>query len=175
MTLKSITWAIILGLIVFFTAIYLGIKYEWVQDAEPKLSSSANVTQSDTVGTVAQEASSPLLLDENEKSPELIDEPETTSTPLSLGSTELSIEEIVSQCQTLTQSIGVPEAQVEQATMECINRNSTHLTQQTESVTDNNEIQKIREECDSALVQRELLSEEEIKILLDECVASASK
>ena len=83
---------------------------------------------------------------------------------------DLSIEDIVSQCQTLTQSVGIPEAQIEQAMMECINRNSIHLTQNEFTLDEKSKV--IREQCDSAIVQRELLSQEEIKILLDECVAS---
>jgi len=172
MTLKSIFWTTIVAVIVFFVAVYLGMKYNWVQDAKPKLATSANVEQTNTIGSVSLEKTEPLKREVNAKSPELIDEPASkNSTSLTLGSSELSIESVVSQCQSLTQSVGIPEAQVEQAMLECIERNSGHLTVENSALDDQSQV--IRERCNSAITQRELLSEEEIKMLLDECVASS--
>jgi len=171
MSLKTIIWTILIAVIVFFSAVYLGIKNNWVEDAEPKLSRSASVSQENTTGSVALKAPAHLTLDKNEKVPELIDEPaEAPSFENTLGSTELSIEDIVAQCQALTQSVGIPSAQEEQAMMECINRNSTHLSQGDLTSTNSD---TLREDCDSAITQRELLSQEEIKMLVDECVASS--
>ena len=173
MALKSISWTVTIAVLVFFTAVFLGMKYNWVQDAEPKLSSSDNVKQTDSVGSVSLNNTTQLTLDKNTKAPELIDEPITTSNDqILLGSVDLSIEDIVSQCQTLTHSVGIPAAQLEQAMMECINRNSSHLTQQDDSdISDSSK--EIREQCNSAITQQELLSQEEVKMLLDECVASS--
>lgn len=172
MSLKSIIWTTAIAVFVFFSAVYLGMKYNWVEDAEPKLSTSANVKQTDTTGSVSLQATDRLTLDKNTKAPALIDEPvKADGDQISLGSTDLSIEDIVSQCQALTQSVGIPEAQVEQAMMECINRNSLHLTQNEFTLDEKSKM--IREQCDSAITQRELLSQEEIKMLLDECVASS--
>ena len=172
MSLKSIIWTTAIAVFVFFSAVYLGMKYNWVEDAEPKLSTSTNVKQTDTTGSVSLQATDRLTLDKNTKAPALIDEPaKADGDQISLGSTDLSIEDIVSQCQALTQSVGIPEAQVEQAMMECINRNSLHLTQNEFTLDEKSKM--LREQCDSAITQRELLSQEEIKMLLDECVASS--
>ncbi|PWQ98490.1 hypothetical protein [Leucothrix arctica] len=172
MTLKSIIWTIIIAVCVFFAAIYFGMKYNWVEDAEPKLSISDSVKQSDTTGSVSLEKAPLFTPDKNAKIPELIDEPiATDKNPISLGSLDLTIEDIVSECQSLTQSVGIPEAQIEQATMECINRNSAHLTQNEPDVDD--KYMAVLEECESAISQLESLSQEEIKMLVDECVASS--
>ena len=172
MSLKSIIWTVVIAAFTFFIAVYLGMKYNWVEDAEPKLLSSANVKQTDATGSVSLKNTTSLALDKNAKKPILIDEPMTTDKdPILLGSLNLSIEDIVSQCQALTQSVGIPDPQIEQAMTECINRNSTHLTQN--SLTGNEKTKVIEEQCNSAITQRELLSQEEIKMLLDECVASS--
>ena len=110
-------------------------------------------------------------IDKTKQLPVLIDEPEQINhAVMTLGSLALSIEDIVSECQTLTQSVGIPSAQVEEAMMECINRNSSHLTQNDSALDE--KMKEVQRQCDANITQRELLSEEEVKILLDECIAS---
>lgn len=172
MTLKSIIWTCVIAICVFFTAIYFGMKYNWVEDTEPNLSIGDKAEQTNTTGSVFLESTSPLAIDKNAKSPELIDEPAATKDPISLGSLELTIEDIVAQCQALTTSVGIPEAQEEQAMMECINRNSAHLSNSEAELDEKYEL--VRSECNTAIEpQRDLLSDEEIKMLVDECVASS--
>jgi len=173
MSLKSIIWTAAIAVIVFFITVSLGIKYNWVQSAEPKLHTSATVEKTDTIGSVSLEKANSFALDKSIKAPELIDEPlEANTHSTYLGSTDLSIEDIVSRCQALTQSVGIPEAKVEQAMMECINRNSTHLVNNEFTADKNEKLNLLQEQCDSAITQRDLLSPEEVKMLLDECVAS---
>ncbi|PID46260.1 MAG: hypothetical protein CSB47_04860 [Proteobacteria bacterium] len=172
MKLKSLIWTILIATLLFFTIVYLGIKYEWVNEAKPKYPQNTKIQQ-EKIGT--------LLLPEtdtgksaaetgNGTQPELIEEVPVPLHGDQLGSSTLSIEEIVTQCQNIATSVGIPEQQFDQAVLECIDRNSAHL--KTEQTIVDERVERIRRQCDLAITQRELLSTEEIKMLVDECVAS---
>ncbi len=179
MNLKWLFWTGLLAIIVFFSAVYFGIKYDWINSqsepkntAEIKLSSEPEMKNSSSART--------KILGRSESSgsgglkPELIDEEVSTSEESKvLGSSELSIEEVVSQCQILSETIGVPQEKLEQSISECVDRNSGHLSAEGDPV-DNQRATMIREQCNMAITQKELLSNEEIKLLVDECVASMS-
>jgi hypothetical protein len=111
-------------------------------------------------------------LNNNNPAPELIDEEITDSSFESstlLNPSDLTIEQVVAQCQRLSESIGVPKLKLEQAMTECVDRNSSHLTSP-EPLGERDTL--VREQCIIAVSQSELLSNEEIKMLVDECVAS---
>ena len=172
MKLKSLLWTGIIAVLVFVGVVYFGMKYEWINEAKPKYTSS----QSGNKAAISEPSSSIPFTDAtieqtgNGIKPELIDETPITVEGQTLGSSELSIEEVVSQCHDIATSVGIPEQQFEQAVIECIDRNSAHLkSEQTEL--DERAI-RIREQCNLAITQRELLSTEEVKMLVDECIAS---
>ncbi|PWR00499.1 hypothetical protein [Leucothrix pacifica] len=172
MKLKSLLLTGIIAALVFICVVYFGIKYNWVNEAEPKFVSSQTIDSAPSSDTSTQSLDSRQNASQtgNGVKPELIDETPITIEGQSLGSSQLSIEEVVSQCHDIATSVGIPEQQFEQAVIECIDRNSTHL--QTETVEIDERAMRIREQCDLAITQRDLLSPEEVKILVDECVAS---
>ena len=163
----------------FFSVVYFGMKYNWVNGSPstsrsksdttlqiPQTNNQDNVTTSNN--STQENAISP---DSNIKKPELIDEAELSSERL-LGDSTLTIEEVVSQCQSRSAAVGIPDEKLEQAIIECVDRNSSHLLTDSSEHSDGSKL--IREQCNMAITQKELLSDDEIKMLVDECVASMS-
>jgi len=181
MKLKWLFWTVLLAIIVFFSVIYFGVKYDWVSSSQPKRSNAAANQQKSTPQSAVKE-SDPIypeiknapVSSGNGVKPELIDEEvEVSKGQSELGSADLTIDQVVAQCQSLSETIGVPQQRLEQSISECVDRNSRHLVGDKKPV--NSERQSlIREQCNVAITQQELLSNEEIKLLVDECVASMS-
>jgi len=181
MNLKWLFWTGLLAIVVFFGAIYFGIKYDWINSAKPdtshagankkRLTSPYDVEPSNLIHSEVKSISkSPR----KGMTPQLIDETDVVSENQTiLGSVDLTIDEVVSECQSLSESIGIPEHKLELAVSECVDRNSRHLTAHERSV-DRERAMLIREQCNVAITQKELLSNEEIKLLVDECVATMS-
>ena len=171
MKLKSLLLTGIIAVLVFIGVVYFGMKYNWVNEAEPKFTSSqSNKTPNTTAPQTTSTSELTSTTGGNGVKPELIDETPISVEGQALGSSQLTIEEVVSQCHDIATSVGIPEQQFEQAVIECIDRNSAHL--KSESVEIDERALRIREQCDLAITQRELLSPEEVKMLVDECIAS---
>lgn len=178
MNLKWLFWTGLLATIVFFSAIYFGMKYDWASSnsdsrrstAEKSLSTKPIIKQSNSTKLGVQSISNSPG---NGVNPELIDETDVIEEQKTLGATDLTIEEVVSQCQALSESIGIPQRKLDQAISECVDRNSRHLSTDDEAV-DAERAALIREQCNVAITQQDLLSEQEVKLLVDECVASMS-
>lgn len=172
MKLKSLLWTVLLAIVVFFSVVYFGIKYNWVHQASPKYTQSEAVQGFENKGLpLPSETPTTTNRENNGPKARLIGEkPLTPEAPMTLGSDTLTIEEVVSQCHDLASSVGMPSQRFDQAVMECVNRNSTHLTG--DNTVFNERDIRVREQCELAITQKELLSTEEIKILTDECVAS---
>ena len=176
MNLKWLFGTAILATIVFFGVVYFGMKYNWVGSSTPTAANKINIKLKAKDNSQSKITSASKLVKNSESprnvaGPELIDEEAMDNSEgiNTLGSSELTIDEIVSQCQRMSQSIGVPELKIEQAVIECVDRNSRHLTtQKPEGGRDT----LVREQCNIAIAQNDLLSTEEIKMLVDECVAS---
>ena len=168
MKLKSLLLTGIIAVFVFIGAVYFGMKYNWVNEAEPKFTSSQSSNTFPTPQVSSTSEPNPTI--GNGLKPELIDETPISIEGQSLGSSQLTIEEVVSQCHDIATSVGIPEQQFEQAVIECIDRNSSHL--KSEQVEVDERALVIREQCDLAITQREFLSPEEVKMLVDECIAS---
>lgn len=173
MKLKSLFWTGFIAVFVFFAVVYFGIKYNWVNEAKPKYTSSETAKQPKSPSLITPTSTDQKLTNQtgNGIKPELIDETPVIVEGQLLNSPELTIEEVVSQCHDIATSVGIPEQQFEQAVIECIDRNSDHLKHGNIEVDER--AVRVREQCSLAITpQRDLLSEEEIKILTDECVAS---
>jgi len=181
MNLKWLFWTGLLAVVVFFSAIYFGIKYDWVSGSQPSASSTSTIQKKTISQPSLKQPSLPKAVINsvvespgNGVKPELIDETDFVSEDQNLlGSSELTIDEVVAQCQSLSESIGVPQQRLEQAINECVDRNSRHLASDEESIDSEREM-LIREQCNVAITQRDLFSDEEVKLLVDECVASMS-
>lgn len=181
MNLKWVFWTGLLAILVFFSVIYFGIKYNWVGESRPNTANSSQVKKDLNSSAVISKQPSSLISSKNTSSklegngvnPELIDEATATVEEKILGSTDLTIGEVVSGCQSLSESIGVPENKLDQAISECIERNSSHLANEDTQSSDERSMM-VREQCDIAITQKDLLSADEIKMLVDECVASMS-
>lgn len=176
MSLKWLFWTGLLSLAIFLGVVYFGIKYNWVSSAKPSDSRAAQQstqTKPKVPTQITQVKNKEPALG-NGVDPELIDEIDISEPDLTLGSSALSIEEIVDQCQRLSTSIGVPTHQLDQSISECIDRNSQHLNNEgiPGDTGDSERERLIREQCDVAITQKELLSAEEVKMLVDECVAT---
>ena len=173
MNLKWLFGTGLLATVIFFSVVYFGMKYNWVSGSNP--SASTNSKQNKLKIDKSQNTLSrlPETLEKKDSSAglELIDEEPTEPTEglSNLGSSELAIEDIVAQCQRLSQSVGIPESKLEQAIIECVDRNSRHLTTENPA---NERDERIREQCNIAITQKDLLSDEEVKMLVDECAAS---
>ena len=180
MKLKWLFGAGLLGIVVFFSAIYLGMKYNWVSESRPatpkvvqtKKQQLHSVNKADNK-TPAISSSNLSGTEGNGVDPQLIDEIDTTVEEKILGSTDLTIEEVVAECQSLSNAIGIPDSRLEHAIGECVDRNSRHLVSNDGQSTDERD-KLIREQCNAAITQKDLLSSDEIKMLVDECVASMS-
>ena len=172
MKLKSLLWTGLVAVLVFVGVVYFGMKYNWINEAKPKYTSSQSGGQKTSSPSPSSGAFNHQGIEEagNGVKPELIDEVPVVVEGQALGSSQLTIEEVVSQCHDIATSVGIPEQQFEQAVIECIDRNSSHL--KSEQVEIDERATRIREQCDLAITQKELLSTEEIKMLVDECVAS---
>lgn len=180
MKFKWIFWTLVIAAIVFFSVVYFGIKYNWVNQAAPKYPTSDSVKQTDTTGTLPLgvptiendgQATTTAPNSGNGVKPELLDEEPVAIDSQILGSASLNIEQIVDQCHSIATNVGIPAEQFDQAVLECIERNSNHLNDDAPEALSEREV-LIREQCDLAITQKELLSEEEVKMLVDECVAS---
>ena len=173
MNLKWLFGTGLLATVIFFGVIYFGMKYDWVNGSSPSAAKTNNQIKLKIDKSQDTPSLTPKTLEKSDSSAglELIDEEvvESIDSLDSLGSSDLSIEDIVAQCQRMSQTIGVPESKLEQAIIECVDRNSRHLTN--EKPVDDREM-RVREQCNIAITQKDLLSNEEIKMLVDECVAS---
>ena len=175
MNLKWLFGTGLLAIVIFFSAVYLGMKYNWISGSNPSTANSNTQIKLKIDKNEEIDNQRPIVALENLDSSAglaLIDEEviEPVSAIDNLGSSDLTIEDIVAQCQRLSQSVGIPESKLEQAIIECVDRNSGHLT--TEKPVDDERNQRVREQCNIAITQKDLLSSEEIKMLVDECVAS---
>jgi len=177
MNLKWVFWTGLLAILVFFSVIYFGIKHDWVGGSRPNTSDSSHAASQPSLSSESNKQTSSANpsaeAQGNGVKPELIDEAAMTVEKKVLGSNDLTIEEVVSRCQNLTESIGIPDNKLEQAISECIERNSRHLASEDNQSSDEREV-LVREQCNVAITQKDLLSEDEIKMLIDECVASMS-
>ena len=149
------------------------MKYDWVNGSSPSAAKTNNQIKLKVDKSQDIPSPTPKALEKSDSSAglELIDEEivESLGSINSLGSPDLTIENIVAQCQRMSQSVGIPESKLEQAIIECVDRNSKHLT--TEKPVDDRDM-RVREQCNIAITQKDLLSDEEVKMLVDECVAS---
>lgn len=179
MNLKWVFWTGLLAILVFFGVIYFGIKYDWVNESRPSTSSNSKQvkksldTNAEKLSSVSSSDSTIPKAKRNSVNPELIDETAIPAEEKVLGSADLTIEEVVSGCQSLSEAIGIPQDKLDQAISECVDRNSGHLASEGEQST-NERDKMIREQCNVAITQQDLLSEGEVKMLVDECVASMS-
>lgn len=169
MNFKALLWTSLMAILLFFTVVYLGMKYDWVNEAKPKYTSSDAIKN--PITSAPSTPNNRLTTQAgNGIKPKLIDEAPVIVEGQTLGSSKLTIEEVVTECQSIATSVGIPEQQFDQAVLECIDRNSNHLKSEQNQL--NERTQRIQEQCDMAITQKEFLSAEEIKILIDECVAS---
>lgn len=173
MNLKWLFGTGLLATVIFFSVIYFGMKYNWVTGSSPSNANNSQIRLKVDKTQDSQKNQHTKALEKSDGSAglELIDEEivEPLESINSLGSTDLTIEDIVAQCQRMSQSVGIPESKLEQAIIECVDRNSRHLN--AETPLDEREM-RVREQCNIAITQKDLLSTEEVKMLVDECVAS---
>jgi len=180
MNLRWVFWTGLLAFLVFFSVVYFGIKYDWVGGSTPSTSTSNQLKELNSDTKLHTEGSQKDLTEPpssankgNGVSPELIDEAAVDVEGNALGSPNLTIEEVVTACQNVSESIGVPEDRTEQAVSECVDRNSRHLTAGNKTASQREVM--IKEQCRVAITQKQLLSENEIKMLVDECFASMTR
>lgn len=155
----------LLAFIVFFSAIYFGMKYNWVHSAnqqsvsntQSKLKPQPNHLTDKRASTQLSNRSS-IKNHTTSPQPQLIDEVERDQ-----------FDEVVAQCRKASESIGVPVSKLDQSIAECVNRKNAAANYQSEL---SHGALSAREQCTAAISQNELLSNEEIKILIDDCSAS---
>jgi outer membrane biosynthesis protein TonB len=88
----------------------------------------------------------------------------------------MSLERVVKECHRISKKVGIPDQQLNQSVDECSARNFQRNT--TRNVTRSRNVQTtLRRQCKAKIPpeQRVLFSPEEMKLLIDECVADLYK
>ncbi|MCK5901684.1 MAG: hypothetical protein KAG28_00930 [Cocleimonas sp.] len=177
MNWKTLLWTVIISILIFFTLVFLGMKYQWVRGLQDK-----KVLENEKIDLQIPKGKpsdttlvAPILLDEKPPlpkkhprfSPSLVGE-ETALVDF----TGMPLELVVKECRRISKKVGIPEARFMQSVNECAVRNFQGRTSLHASRS-RNVLSMFRKTCKAniPLDQQALLLPEEMKLLIDECVA----
>ena len=196
---KTLLWTVVLSVLIFFTLVYLGMKFQWVDALQDKKILKNEKVVLDIPKNPQIEAVVPALVDEKQRSGELntveveeavVEEVADTTkeekpsfsyslvgeeTQL-LDFTGMPLEMVVEECGRISKKVGVPAEQFNQSVNECARRNFQGRTADNPSRSRNVKA-KFRKQCKNSIPedQQALFSPEEMKLLIDECVADLHK
>jgi len=176
---KTLLWTMVLAVVVFFVMVFLGMKYQWVKGLQDKktianekitLEIPENKTNSD-VGIELVEEKERKSEDGSAFSPSLLGE----ETDL-VDFTGMPLELVVAECRRISKKIGVPANRFTQSVNECATRNFQGKSPN-KMPHSRNVMAGLRKQCKGRIPyeQQALLSPEEMKLLIDECVADLDK
>ena len=174
---KTLLWTIVLAVLIFFVVVFFGMKYQWVQALQNKKTIPNEKIELKIPETNA--VTTPTLVDEKvrvskgsgEFSPSLLGE-ETDIVDF----TGMPLELVVKECRRISKKIGVPEDRFAQSVNECAARNFQGKAPE-QMAHSRNVMAGLRKQCKGRIpyAQQTLFSPEEMKLLIDECVADLMK
>ena len=173
---KTLLWTVVLAVVVFFVMVFLGMKYQWVQGLQDKktipnekiaLEIPANKTNDGESGPALVEEKERKSEDGSAFSPSLLGE----ETDL-VDFTGMPLELVVTECRRISKKIGVPADRFTQSVNECTTRNFQGKSP-SQMAHSRNVMAGLRKQCKGRIPydQQALFSPEEMKLLIDECVA----
>ncbi|MCK5918380.1 MAG: hypothetical protein KAG34_08135 [Cocleimonas sp.] len=197
---KALLWTLALSVIIFFTLVYLGMKFQWVDALQDKKTLENEKVALEIPKTPQAEAVEPKLIHEQQRSGELnaADTGEGSTTEKRGGTpkdtkagfshsligeetqlvdfTGMPLEMVVEECRRISKKVGIPVEQFNQSVNECATRNFQGRTSDNPARSRNVQA-KFRKQCKDTIPeeQQALFSPEEMKLLIDECVADLHK
>ena len=199
MKLASIFWTIFISIGIFFAVVYFGIKDNQTSRSK-QLASQQATRQKDTTGTLnlpqadagsnwrnrsnhhsstefdtefwAGSERRPILLEEEpSQTIASLDSPPASAADWQSGadSPRHSARQLERHCSQYLIAIGIVNEQFDQAMSDCITQN-TAISSNFSPSYEQSEDALLRSQCESAIDQRELLTEEEIVMLVSQCV-----
>jgi hypothetical protein len=182
---KTLLWTIVASILIFFILVYLGMKFQWVRALQ-----HTKTLENEKIILAIPEATNtvrpPLeLLEEKERLERLKAEKlSIKSYPYSLVGEEtrrvnfkgMSRKAVVKECRRISKKVGIPAGQFKQSVNECTVRNFQGRTTANMARSRNAQI-ALRRQCKQTFPtdQQALFSPEEMKLLIDECVADLHK
>jgi hypothetical protein len=182
---KTLLSTIAVSILIFFTLVFLGMKFQWVRALQDK-----KILENEKVTLVIPKNPSPKT-----SKPELIDEKELvvatdTTTDAKNGFshslvgeetqlvdfTGMPLELVAEECKRISIKVGVPTEQLTESVNECTTHNFQGRI--AEDATDSRNVKaNLRKQCKTAIPieQQELFSPEEMKLIIDECVADTQQ
>jgi hypothetical protein len=196
MNWKILLWTLLLSLLLFFTLVYLGMKFQWVKGLQDK-----KILENDKVTLSIPLTPIKTLQDDSANKqrptdyPETVDKPEKSTPPLhrfshslvgeampSINFSGMSLEWVIKECGRISKQVGVPADRLQQSITECTTRhfkqNAPENKYKTGDVTNADNIQsKLKKQCEENLPpdQQALFSREEMQLLIDECIVDLRK
>lgn len=197
---KTLLWTVVLSVLIFFILVYLGMKFQWVDALQHKKTLENEKVALEIPKNPQTEGVEPELIDEKQRSGKFnsadIDEEEVTEegsdakkdTKTSfqhaligeetrlVDFTGMPLEMVVAECRRISKKVGIPAKQFNQSVNECATRNFQGRTSDNPARSRNVQA-KFRKQCKDAIPeeQQALFSPEEMKLLIDECVADLHK
>ncbi len=174
---KTLLWTIVLAVLIFFVMVFLGMKYQWVQALQNKKTIPNEKIELEIPET--DEIVTPTLVDEKVR----VNKDGNAFTPSLLGEetdivdfTGMPLELVVKECRRISKKIGVPEDRFAQSVNECATRNFQGKSPE-QMAHSRNVMAGLRKQCKGRIpyAQQTLFSPEEMKLLIDECVADLMK
>jgi hypothetical protein len=193
---KTVLWTLVLSILLFFTLIYLGMKFQWVKGLQDK-----KILENDRVTLEIPQTPVKTLQDDTsnrkktENHPETMDKTNKSPPPPlsfahslvgekmpSIDFNGMSLERVVEECRRISKQVGVPADRLHQSVTECTTRNfkghASTNKHTTDHVTNSRNIQsKLKKQCEASIPadQQTLFSTEEMQLLIDECIAELNK
>lgn len=173
---KTLLWTVVLAIVVFFVMVFLGMKYQWVQGLQDKKTvPNEKITLEIPVNTINANGLVPVLVEEKGRK----NEDGSAFSPSLLGEetdlvdfTGMPRELVVEECRRISTKVGVPADRFAQSVNECATRNFQGKSPN-QMARSRNVMAGLRKQCKGRIpyAQQALFSPEEMKLLIDECVA----
>jgi len=185
---KTLLWTLVLSILLFFTLIYLGMKFQWVKGLQDK-----KILENDKVTLSIPQTPVKTLQDDTSSKQKSADDLETPP-PRSFSHTlvgeempsidfnGMSLELVVEECRRISKQVGVPADRLHQSITECTTRHFKENTPESQNKTGDtanspNILSSLKKQCKESipLEQQALFSREEMQLLIDECVSDLNK
>ena len=173
---KTLLWTVVLAVVIFFMVVFLGMKYQWVQGLQDKKTiPNEKIALEIPTSKTSAGGAAPALIEEKERK----SEDGSAFSPSLLGEetdlvdfTGMPLELVVAECRRISTKIGVPVDRFTQSINECATRNFQGKSPG-EMAHSRNVMAGLRKQCKGRIPydQQALYSPEEMKLLIDECVA----
>ena len=173
---KTLLWTVVLAVVLFFVMVFVGMKYEWVKGLQDKKNiPNEKISLEIPANDINDSESTLTLVEEKERK----NEDGSAFSPSLLGEetdivdfTGMPLELVVAECRRISTKIGVPASRFTQSVNECTARNFQGKPS-SQKVHSRNVMAGLRKQCKGRIPydQQVLFSPEELKLLIDECVA----